>query len=82
MAAAAFSGVPTIVHESNAAAGTANRWLGKMVKEVHVAFPDAVNDFPKNKTRVTGTPSAPKLYKPLKKSMPKYRIVLLVKTEN
>ena len=56
MAAAAFAGVPTIVHESNAAAGTANRWLGKMAREAHVAFEQAASDFPPKKTRVTGNP--------------------------
>ncbi len=56
MAAASMTGVPTIVHESNAAAGTANRWLGKMVKEVHVGFEEAMGDFPKKKTRLTGNP--------------------------
>lgn len=56
MAAASMTGVPTIVHESNAAAGTANRWLGKMVKEVHVGFEEAMGDFPTKKTRLTGNP--------------------------
>ncbi len=56
MAAASMTGVPTIIHESNAAAGTANRWLGKMVKEAHVGFEAAMGDFPTKKTRLAGNP--------------------------
>ena len=37
-----ISGVPLVIHEQNAVAGTANRWLAKLAKKVLVGFPGAL----------------------------------------
>jgi UDP-N-acetylglucosamine--N-acetylmuramyl-(pentapeptide) pyrophosphoryl-undecaprenol N-acetylglucosamine transferase len=56
LAIAAASRIPTIVHESNVVAGLTNRWLGPLVREVHVGFEQAVGAFPAYKVRVSGIP--------------------------
>lgn len=35
-------GIPLVIHEQNAIAGTANRWLAKMAQKVLVGFPGAL----------------------------------------
>ncbi|MBC7203927.1 MAG: undecaprenyldiphospho-muramoylpentapeptide beta-N-acetylglucosaminyltransferase [Pusillimonas sp.] len=39
---ARLAGIPLLVHEQNAIAGTANRWLAKMARKVLVGFPGAL----------------------------------------
>lgn len=39
---ARLSGIPLVVHEQNAIAGTANRWLARMADRVLVGFPGAL----------------------------------------
>jgi len=48
--------IPTIIHEQNAFPGLANRWLGRIVDLVAVAFERTSVFFPKGKVRVTGNP--------------------------
>lgn len=52
--AAWLSGVPLIIHEQNAVAGTTNRLLARLAKQVLVAFPQAFAGHPKQ--QVTGNP--------------------------
>ncbi|HEX7748703.1 MAG TPA: undecaprenyldiphospho-muramoylpentapeptide beta-N-acetylglucosaminyltransferase [Bordetella sp.] len=40
--AAALRGMPLVVHEQNAVAGTANRWLARMAHRVLSGFPDVL----------------------------------------
>ena len=40
--AAWLSRVPVFVHEANAAAGTANKWLARIARKVFTAFPDVL----------------------------------------
>ena len=54
--AAAKLGVPTLIQEPNAFAGLANKWLGKQVDKVCVAFPGMERFFPAEKIVVTGNP--------------------------
>lgn len=54
--AAAKMGVPTLIQEPNAFAGLANKWLGKQVDKVCVAFPGMEKFFPKAKLVETGNP--------------------------
>ena len=54
--AAAKLGVPTLIQEPNAFAGLANKWLGKQVDKVCVAFPGMEQFFPIDKLVVTGNP--------------------------
>jgi len=56
LAAAALSGIPTVIHEANVVAGLTNRWLGHVVNEVYVGFDEAADAFPRRKTRVSGNP--------------------------
>ena len=49
-------GISTLVHESNAIPGKANRLAGKMVGAVLLGFKDAAQFFPKVRTEITGTP--------------------------
>ncbi len=57
-----LAGVPTVIHEQNAYPGLANRWLGKIVDLVAVAFEGASGYFPKGKVRVTGNPVRKELF--------------------
>src|ERR1043166_4029003 len=49
-------GISTLVHESNAIPGKANRLAGKMVAAVLLGFKEAAQFFPKVRTEITGTP--------------------------
>ena len=49
-------GICTLVHESNAIPGKANRLAGKMVGAVLLGFKEAAQFFPKVRTEITGTP--------------------------
>ncbi len=49
-------GISTLVHESNAIPGKANRLAGKMVGAVLLGFKEAAQFFPKARTEITGTP--------------------------
>src|SRR5690606_29296790 len=40
--AAALRRIPLVIHEQNAVAGTANRWLAKLAGKVLVGFPGAL----------------------------------------
>nr|WP_314489125.1 undecaprenyldiphospho-muramoylpentapeptide beta-N-acetylglucosaminyltransferase [uncultured Pseudomonas sp.] len=58
--AAKWCGVPLIIHEQNARAGTANRLLVPLAARVCEAFPDT---FPtSDKRRTTGNPVRPELF--------------------
>ncbi len=52
--AAWLSGVPLLIHEQNAVAGTTNQLLARFAKQVLVAFPQAFASHPKQ--QVTGNP--------------------------
>ena len=54
--AAARAGIPTLIQEPNAFAGLANKWLGKYVDRICVAFPGMERFFPAQKLVVTGNP--------------------------
>src|SRR5215468_9010910 len=49
-------GISTLVHESNAIPGKANRLAAKMVGTVLLGFKEAAQFFPKVRTEITGTP--------------------------
>jgi UDP-N-acetylglucosamine--N-acetylmuramyl-(pentapeptide) pyrophosphoryl-undecaprenol N-acetylglucosamine transferase len=59
MSAAVGEKVPTLIHESNALAGRANRWLARRVTAVACGYAEAATAFPAAKTRVTGNPVRP-----------------------
>ncbi len=50
------SGAATFLHEANAIPGRANRWLGPLVDEVFLAFPEAGRRLAAQNTTVTGMP--------------------------
>ena len=49
-------GISTLLHESNAIPGKANRLAAKMVRAVLLGFKEAAQFFPKARTEITGTP--------------------------
>jgi UDP-N-acetylglucosamine--N-acetylmuramyl-(pentapeptide) pyrophosphoryl-undecaprenol N-acetylglucosamine transferase len=49
-------GIPTLIQEPNAFAGLANKWLGKRVDKVCVAFAGMGKFFPSSKIVITGNP--------------------------
>jgi UDP-N-acetylglucosamine--N-acetylmuramyl-(pentapeptide) pyrophosphoryl-undecaprenol N-acetylglucosamine transferase len=54
--AAALGGWPCAVAEQNARSGLTNRILGRFVKRVYTAFPEAESDFPSGRVRELGNP--------------------------
>lgn len=54
--AAARMGIPTLIQEPNAFAGLANKWLGRRVDKVCVAFGGMAKFFPAGKLVITGNP--------------------------
>lgn len=57
-------GCPCFLHESNAVAGRATRWLSRMVEAVFVGFPAAAGRIRARRVVVTGTPVRPEFRKP------------------
>jgi UDP-N-acetylglucosamine--N-acetylmuramyl-(pentapeptide) pyrophosphoryl-undecaprenol N-acetylglucosamine transferase len=49
-------GISTLLHESNAIPGKANRLASKMVRAVLLGFKEAAQFFPQARTEITGTP--------------------------
>lgn len=56
--AAAKMNIPTIVHEQNSVPGMTNKFLARYVDKVAIAFEDAAQFFPKQKTVLIGNPRA------------------------
>lgn len=51
-----FVGCRTAILEQNAVPGMTNRWLGKLVDKIFLAFPSKNTGFLSSKTRITGNP--------------------------
>lgn len=56
--AAAKLNIPTVVHEQNSVPGITNKFLARYVDKIGIAFEDAAQYFPKNKTILVGNPRA------------------------
>lgn len=56
--AASKLNIPTIVHEQNSVPGITNKFLARYVDKIGIAFEDAAQYFPKNKTILVGNPRA------------------------
>ncbi|WP_207941719.1 undecaprenyldiphospho-muramoylpentapeptide beta-N-acetylglucosaminyltransferase [Enterococcus sp. DIV2402] len=56
--AAAKLNIPTIVHEQNSVPGVTNKFLARYVDKIGIAFEDAAQYFPKQKTVLVGNPRA------------------------
>lgn len=57
IAAARWAGVPSVIHESGAVAGLANKTAARFTNNIALSFPEALADFPTRKRpRVTGMP--------------------------
>jgi len=54
--AAYFMGIPTAVQEQNALPGFTNKFLGRFVRAVFIAFEEARAYFPESKTHLLGNP--------------------------
>lgn len=48
--------IPILIHDSDAVAGRANRFLSHFAKRIAIAYPSAHNFFPVEKTALTGNP--------------------------
>ena len=48
--------IPVLIHDSDAVAGQANRFLARFATRIAVAYPSAHNFFPADKTVLTGNP--------------------------
>ena len=59
--AAVLGGRPTLVQEQNAYPGVTNRILARFASEIHVAFPEATEFFPRDRCVVTGNPTRSEL---------------------
>jgi len=53
--------IPVVIHDSDAVAGAANRFLARFSARIAVAYPSAAQRFPSGKTAVTGNPIRPSL---------------------
>ncbi len=60
--AATGKGIPTLVQEQNSYAGLTNKWLGKKVSRICVAYPDMHVFFPAEKIVLTGNPVRSEIY--------------------
>ena len=56
--AAHFAHVPTMLHEQNSYAGKANRFLAKYADQIVGCYPENLDQFPPQKTRILGNPRA------------------------
>ncbi len=54
--AASNMGIPSLIQEQNSYAGLTNKWLGKKVKKICVAYENMDRYFPANKIVITGNP--------------------------
>jgi len=54
--AATSKKIPSLIQEQNSYAGLTNKWLGKKVRKVCVAYPDMEKYFPKSKIVFSGNP--------------------------
>lgn len=54
--------IPTLVQEQNSYAGLTNKWLGKKVRKICVAYDNMQRFFPADKIVVTGNPVREELY--------------------
>lgn len=48
--------IPVVVHESDSSAGRMNLWTAKFAKRIAVSYPEAGEQFPKDKTAWVGQP--------------------------
>ncbi|MBI4134838.1 MAG: UDP-N-acetylglucosamine--N-acetylmuramyl-(pentapeptide) pyrophosphoryl-undecaprenol N-acetylglucosamine transferase [Candidatus Sungbacteria bacterium] len=48
--------LPVVIHDSDAVPGMVSRWSAKFAQRIGVAFPGALQFFPKEKTAVVGNP--------------------------
>lgn len=53
---AALKGIPCLIQEQNSHAGITNKWLGKMVQKICVAYGGMEKFFPSEKIKLTGNP--------------------------
>ena len=73
---ATWLGIPTLIHESNAVAGLAHRWLGRRVDRVCVSYPSAGRIFDTKRVLHTGTPLREELYTLLTRAEAKKQLKL------
>lgn len=70
--------IPTIIHEQNALAGKANRFLSRFVDRILVSYEDSKKYFPKNKVKFVGNPRTRVSYDLKVEKNPSRKKVLIV----
>jgi UDP-N-acetylglucosamine--N-acetylmuramyl-(pentapeptide) pyrophosphoryl-undecaprenol N-acetylglucosamine transferase len=72
--------IPIFTHEQTIKPGLANRLISFFSKKIFVAFDEVKNNFPKNKTYVSGNPVKPSIFQVQKKpfEIKKDRLVIYV----
>jgi len=48
--------IPVIIHESDSSAGRLNLWTAKFAQRIAISWPEAIEQFPKDKTALVGQP--------------------------
>ncbi|MDP2593494.1 MAG: UDP-N-acetylglucosamine--N-acetylmuramyl-(pentapeptide) pyrophosphoryl-undecaprenol N-acetylglucosamine transferase [bacterium] len=48
--------IPVIIHESDSSPGRVNAWAAKFAERIAISYPQAAENFPKDKVAVTGNP--------------------------
>lgn len=61
LAAARFLRIPVVIHESDAVVGRANKMAIKQAQFIAIAYDDAAQFFPKEKTALVGIPMRPEI---------------------
>lgn len=54
--AAAFFGIPIIIHESDSVPGRANKFAARFAQKIAISYPEAAKYFPEERTALTGNP--------------------------
>jgi len=58
---ARFLKIPVLIHESDSVPGLSNKWAGKWVESIALAFPEAARYFEGKNTAVIGNPVRPQI---------------------
>jgi len=78
LTAAKLRGIPTVIHESNAFPGVANRVLAKFATAVAVAFEDAATRLKRKDAVITGNPIRAEFFTPRNRAtaQPRNRVLI------
>lgn len=64
--------IPVVIHESDTKPGRVNNWAGKFARKIAVSYPEAADDFEKDKAVWTGHPIRYEITMPIKEGAAEY----------